>query len=286
MGNQGEVKALPIFFVGGTGHGFSEGDMGGMQGGATATAKSHLPVPGQELPAVKENNHGKLVGCGNAANFVPTTARHRDRNASTAPIRHSHWGPVPLVALAQRKADQGERGSRTHSPSGWWPGTGDPSAVSRFIALHFQGNWQAYIPFAVWVDSRALEDTDGVVYIKQWMESVEHNGGGKPAAVATDYQSGDGKGNGKNRGTLDGMDFPLNNKCNKTLHDIDLHYTTANTPTHQWFLKDFSTPCSKPTPMLRAMEDEIALQDKEDTEKTARIKALRSSFEAAARQWL
>jgi hypothetical protein len=118
------------------------------------------------------------------------------------------------------------------------------------------------------------------------MESVEHNGGGKPAAVATDYQSGDGKGNGKNGGTLDGTDFPLNNECNKTLQDIDLHYTTANTPTCQLFSKDFLTPRSKPTPALRAMEDEIAFQDKENTEKTARIEALRSGFEAAARQRL
>ncbi len=235
---------------------------------------------------MKENNHGKLVGCGNAANFVPATACRGDGNASTAPIRHSHWGPVPLVALAQRKVDQGGRGSRTHLPSGRWPGTGDPSAVSQFFPLHFWGDWQAYIPFVVWADSRALEDPDGAVYIKQWMESVEHNGGGKPLAVATDYQSGDGKGNGKNGGTLDGMDFPFNNKCNKTLHDIDLHYMMADTPTRQLFLKDFLMPCSEPTPALHAMEDEIALQDKEDTEKTARIEALCSRFEAAARHQL
>jgi hypothetical protein len=118
------------------------------------------------------------------------------------------------------------------------------------------------------------------------MESVEQDGGGKPAAVATDYQSGDSKGNGKNGGTLDGTDFPLDNECNKTLRDIDLHYTTADTPTRQLFSNDFSTPRSKPTPALRVMEDEIALQDKEDTEKTVRIKALRSRFEAAARQRL
>jgi hypothetical protein len=118
------------FFIGGTGHGFSEGDMGGTRGGATATAKSHLPFLGQELPAVKENNHGKLVGCGNVANFVPATARRGDGNASTAPICRSHWGPVPLAALAQRKADQGGRGSRTHLPSGQRPGTGDPSTVT------------------------------------------------------------------------------------------------------------------------------------------------------------
>jgi hypothetical protein len=122
-----------------------------------------------------------------------------------------------------------------------------------------------------------------VVYIKQWMESVEHDGGSKPVAVATYYQSGDSKGNGKNGGTLDGTDFLLNNECNKTLCDIDLHYTIADTPTCQLFSKDFSMPHSKPTPALRVMEDEIALQDKEDTEKTARIKALRSGFEAAAR---
>jgi hypothetical protein len=29
---------------------------------------------------------------------------------------------------------------------------------------------------------------------------VEHNGSGKPAVVATNYQSGDGMGNGKNGG--------------------------------------------------------------------------------------
>jgi hypothetical protein len=162
----GRRKSAADFVVGGTGHGFSDGDMGGMQGGATATAKSHLPVPGQELTAVKENNHGKLVGCRNTADFVPTTTRRGDGNASTAPIRHSHWGPVPLVELAQRKADQGGHGSCTHLPSGRWPGTGDPSAISRFVALHFRGNWQAYISFAVWADSRALEDPDGAVYIE------------------------------------------------------------------------------------------------------------------------
>jgi hypothetical protein len=125
----GRRESSADFFVGGTGHGFSEGDTGGTRGGAMATAKSHLPVPRQELPAMKENNHGKLVGCKNAANFVPATARCGDRNASTAPIHHSHWGPVPLAALALRKADQGGRGSRTHSPSSRWPGTGDPSTV-------------------------------------------------------------------------------------------------------------------------------------------------------------
>jgi hypothetical protein len=124
------------------------------------------------------------------------------------------------------------------------------------------------------------------VYIKQWMDSVEHDGSGKPAAVATDYQSGNSKGNGKNGETLNGTDFPLNNKCNKTLQDIDLHYMMANTPTCQLLLKDFSTPRSKPTPVMRAMEDEISLQDKEDTEKTARIEALCSRFEAAAKQQL
>jgi hypothetical protein len=114
------------------------------------------------------------------------------------------------------------------------------------------------------------------------MESVEHNGGGKPVAVATDYQSGDSKGNGKNGGTLDGTDFSLNNKCNKTWRDIDLHYTTADISTRQLFLKDLLTPRSEPTPALRTMEDEIALQDKEDNiEKTVRTKALRSGFEAA-----
>jgi hypothetical protein len=93
-GELGRQKSAANFFVGGTGCGFSEGDMGGMQGGATATAKSHLPVLGQELPAVTENNHGKLVGCGNAANFVPAMACRGDGNVSTAPIRHSHWGPL------------------------------------------------------------------------------------------------------------------------------------------------------------------------------------------------
>jgi hypothetical protein len=60
----------------------------------------------------------------------------------------------------------------------------------------------------------------------------------------------------------------------------------VDTPTCQLFLKDFLTPHSKPTPALCAMEDDIALQDKEDTEKTARINALHSRFEAAARQRL
>jgi hypothetical protein len=138
----------------------------------------------------------------------------------------------------------------------------------------------------VWADSRALEDPDGEVYIKQWMESMEYNGGGKPAVVATNYQSGYGKGNRKDGGTLDGKEFPIDNECNKTPSVIDLHSAAANTPTRQLFLENFSTPYRELTPALHAMEDDIALQDEEDKEKTARIDALCTGFEAAARQRL
>ncbi len=115
---------------------------------------------------------------------------------------------------------------------------------------------------------------------------MEHNGGGKPAAVATDYQSGYGKGNRRDRGTLDGKEFFIDNKCNKTPSVIDLHSVVADTPTHQLFSENFSTPCRKLTPALHAMEDGISLQDKEDKEKTVWINALHSGFEAAARQRL
>jgi hypothetical protein len=92
-------------FVGGTELGFSKGDTEGMQGDATATAESHLPVLGQELPAMREKTHGKPLGRGSSANFVSANARREDGNASTAPIHHSHWGPVPLAAMAQKKMD-------------------------------------------------------------------------------------------------------------------------------------------------------------------------------------
>jgi hypothetical protein len=109
----------------------------------------------------------------------------------------------------------------------------------------------------VWADSWELEDPDGLVYIQQWMEIMEHDGGGKPAVVATNYLSGYGKGSRKDGGTLDSQEFPINNEWNKTLRLIDLHSTTANTPTCQLFLENFLTPHSKPTPMLRTMEETL-----------------------------
>jgi hypothetical protein len=102
MGTWGDTEALPIFFVGGIEHGFGKGDTEGTQGDATATVESHLPVLGQELPAMREKTNGKPLGCGSSANFVSANACCKDRNASTTPIRHSHWGPVPLAAMAQK----------------------------------------------------------------------------------------------------------------------------------------------------------------------------------------
>jgi hypothetical protein len=130
-----------------------------------------------------------------------------------------------------------------------------------------------------------MEDPDGAVYTEQWMESMEHDGSSKPVVVATNYQSGYGKGNRKDGGTLDGKKFPMNNECNKTLRVIDLHSAIADTPTCQ-FLENFSMPRSEPTPVLRTMEDDIDLQDKEDKAKTARINAPCSGFEAATKQRL
>jgi hypothetical protein len=131
------------------------------------------------------------------------------------------------------------------------------------------------------VDSWTLEEPDGLVYIEQWFDSLECDGGGKPVAVVTNGQSGHCKGYRGDGGYSEGNESPIINKCNKTLHCIDIHAAMVSTPTRQLFLESFSPALSGTTPKLRAMEEDIALQEREATKKTARIDALRSGYEAA-----
>jgi hypothetical protein len=69
-GELGRCGSAANFYVGGTGCGFSEGDTEGTRGDTTATVKSHLPDLGQELPALREKTHGKLLKRRSSANLV------------------------------------------------------------------------------------------------------------------------------------------------------------------------------------------------------------------------
>jgi hypothetical protein len=51
---------------------------------------------------------------------------------------------------------------------GIWLGVSDSSLLTCFIACHFAGDLEAYVPFSQWVDSRALADPDVAVCVEEW----------------------------------------------------------------------------------------------------------------------
>jgi len=64
-----------------------------------------------------------------------------------------------------------------------WPGLKTTPLLSQFVALHFQGDWQAYVQFELWAQERKRVDPDGEIYIGEWHARDTDDGGGKPSAV-------------------------------------------------------------------------------------------------------
>ncbi len=126
--------------------------------------------------------------------------------------------------------------------AGLWPGQKSTPLLSCFVALHFWGDWQAYIQFEMWANARMWSDPDGSIHIDEWHASLLDDGGGKLAAVAGRGQEKAGEGNREsgwneekgNKGSVwnvdDGKDLSVFNlKCNKTPPCIDSYSAVANT---------------------------------------------------------
>jgi hypothetical protein len=157
------------------------------------------------------------------------------------------WGERALPC----KADLGslEGTSSIHVPdkaaqAGLWPGQKSTPLLSCFVALHFQGDWQAYIQSKMWANARMQDNPDGAIHIDEWHASLSDNGGGKLAAVAGRGQEKAGKGNresgwneekgnkGSDWNVDDGKDLSvINLKCNKTPPCIDSYSAVANAGT-------------------------------------------------------
>jgi hypothetical protein len=51
---------------------------------------------------------------------------------------------------------------------GIFPGNLDLSLISQFVAHHFAGVWEEYVPFNQWADDKALQDPDAPILIAKW----------------------------------------------------------------------------------------------------------------------
>jgi hypothetical protein len=51
---------------------------------------------------------------------------------------------------------------------GIWPGVSNSFLLTCFIACHFAGDVEVYVPFSWWADSCALADPDVVVCVEEW----------------------------------------------------------------------------------------------------------------------
>jgi hypothetical protein len=63
------------------------------------------------------------------------------------------------TAIYQAVSDQFDR-EEDGIIEGIFPGNLDLSLISRFVAHHFAGVWDEYVPFNQWADDKAFQDPD------------------------------------------------------------------------------------------------------------------------------
>jgi hypothetical protein len=52
--------------------------------------------------------------------------------------------------------------------NGIWPGSHNITLLTRFVACHFAGDWNSYLPFTHWADSQLLENPSSNIQLDDW----------------------------------------------------------------------------------------------------------------------
>ncbi len=71
------------------------------------------------------------------------------------------------TAIYQAVSDQFDR-EEDGIIEGIFPGNLDLSLISRFVAHHFAGVWDEYVPFNQWAHDKAFQDPDTPILIAEW----------------------------------------------------------------------------------------------------------------------
>ncbi len=80
---------------------------------------------------------------------------------------------------------------------GIFPGNLDLSLISRFVAHHFAGVWDEYVPFNQWADDKALQDPDTPILIAEWKAlKTEEREGQESGDCRTEEDHQHGRGDG------------------------------------------------------------------------------------------
>jgi hypothetical protein len=144
------------------------GDKGDNQKGAGASGAGMSP-PHAFLSSYEDNFMWSHVPIddGNSWGWV-SQRRNVEESCNTA---------VSLLLAHIRGSRKGNGGDKTWDweetdiVNGIWPGVLDSSLLTRFIAYHFSGNAEAYA-FSCWANSRAQEDPNVAVHVKEWLFST------------------------------------------------------------------------------------------------------------------
>ncbi len=80
---------------------------------------------------------------------------------------------------------------------GIFPGNLDLSLISQFVAHHFAGVWDEYVPFNQWADVKALQDPDTPILIAKWKAlKTEESEGQESGDCHTEEDHQHGRGDG------------------------------------------------------------------------------------------
>jgi hypothetical protein len=183
---------------------------------------------------------------------------------------------------------------------GIWPGTHNPHLLTRFFSSHFSGDWTGYLPFARWADAWSMTAPGVPIWLDNWLEEKEDK--------VVDDRGNAGGGRLGSHG--DGLGVNTINMCNKTCLALPLAHLGSNasgatvylrsTPStkegqqsllaiwHSDIWRMFPPVARKLTPQEQArvlmMEEEIALQTREQQAVARQVQALWEKFAAAANE--
>ncbi len=108
-----------------------------------------------QVPVEDGNSRGRVLQCGNDEEGSDI--------ASPLLLAHIHGG---------RKGNGGDKTwdqEETDIVDGTWPGVLDSSLLTHFIAYHFAGDAEAYLPFSCWANSHTHGDPNVTVCIEEWL---------------------------------------------------------------------------------------------------------------------
>ncbi len=100
------------------------------------------------------------------------------------------------TAIYQAVSDQFDR-EEDGIIEGIFPGNFDLSLISQFVAHHFAGVWDEYVPFNQWADDKALQDMDTPILIAEWKALKTEEWEGQESGdcrTEEDHQHGRGDG--------------------------------------------------------------------------------------------